>query len=544
MKNRPYPLNVVPQISNLKEMVEYCEKTYKNATAFQFEKNNQKIKISFEQFHQDITTLGTILYSMRLKQNNIALIGENSYEWIVSYFATVNGGNIIVPINHGISEDELISLLLELNISTIFVSDKFLDIVQKIKKCTGLQTIICMEQDIPTLLSQGATLLDRGERSFIDYSVQEDVCCTILYTSGTAGKPKGVMLSHKNIVSDTIASIKNVYFAGTSILVLPLYHSFAFTASVLCILISGRTISINQNLKNLRNDFNNYQPQNLILVPMIVESLYKQIWMQAKKNRKDCLLHCLIMLSNCLLKLRIDLRKKLFSSIHNSFGGKLDFIISGGAPIPNKYVKGFRDFGIQILNGYGITECSPVLAVNRNNYFRDYSVGQVLDGIHLKIIDGEILVKGDVVTTGYYNNVQETSLAFQDGWFNTGDLGYLDNNGFLYITGRRKNLIILSDGKNVSPEELEDHFYRLDYVKEVIVYQKGEHIEAEVYIGEDRSQCNDSQIKQDLKMINNQLPKHKNISKVIIRQTEFPKTSTKKIRRITSNATTGNNEQT
>ena len=542
MKSHPYPLNVVPQINNLKEMIMYCTKTYKNATAFQFENNCKNEKISFEQFHQDINRLGTILHSMDLKKNNIALIGENTYEWIISYFATVNSGNIIIPINPKTSEDELILLLLETNITAVFVSGKLLDIIQKIKKSTELQTIICME-DMPILLSKGAALLDKGECSFIDYPVQEDACCTILYTSGTIGTPKGVILSHKNLVNDAIAAIKNVYFAGTSLLVLPLYHSFAFTASVLCILLSGKTISINQNLKKLRDNFINYQPQNLILVPMIVESLYKQIWMQAKKSGKDRLLHWLIMLSNCLLKLGIDLRKSLFSSIHDSFGGQLDFIISGGAPIPNKYVKGFRDFGIQVLNGYGITECSPVLAVNRNNYFKDHSAGQVLDGVHLKIIDGEILVKGDVVTAGYYQNEQETNLAFRDGWFKTGDLGYLDNDGFLYITGRKKNLIILSNGENISPEELEDYFYHLDYVKEVIVYQNGEQIEAEVYIVEDKSQCNGLQIEQDLKKINNQLPKYKNISKVNIRETEFPKTSTNKIRRVENNATAGNHEQ-
>jgi len=276
---------------------------------------------------------------------------------------------------------------------------------------------------------------------------------------------------------------------------------------------------------------NKYQPQNLILVPMIVESLYKQIWTQAKMKKKDGLLRKLVSISNVLLKFGIDLRKVLFFSIRNSFGGKIDFIISGGAPIQDKYVKGFYELGIQVLNGYGITECSPVLAVNRNRYFREYSVGQVLDGVKINIVDDEILVKGDVVTAGYYQDESQTAEAFQDDWFKTGDLGYIDGDGFLYITGRKKNLLILSNGKNISPEELEEYFYDLDYVKEVIVYQNGDQIEVEVYFGNESPELYREQIEKDLKIINSKLLKYKNITKLIISEKEFPKTSTQKIRR-------------
>ncbi len=531
MKNRPYPLNTVPPVKNLKEFVLYCANEYADRTAFQFEQYNRIIRISFREFLDDINGLGTMLHYLGLHAEKIALIGDNSYNWILSYFAVVNGGSIIVPLDPETKEDDLTKLLMNTEISCVICSERFFDKIQKIRDTVNIHQIYILEKDISDLVCQGNELIGKGERLFIDYAVQDNACSAILYTSGTTSQPKGVMLSHKNIATNAVVSIKNVFFAGTSILVLPLYHTFSFTASVLCVLLSGRTISINKNLKELKNDFNKYQPQNLVLVPMIVESLYKQIWIQAKKKKKDKLLRTLIVASNTLLKIKIDMRKILFSSVRNSFGGKLEFIISGGALIQNKYIKGFRELGIQVLNGYGITECSPVLSVNRNFYFKDHSAGQILDGIDIKVVNDEILVKGDVVFAGYYRDKSQTSEAFQDGWFKTGDLGYIDDDGFLYITGRKKNLIILNNGKNINPEEIEDHFYKLDYVKEVVVYQNDNQIEAKIYFGNENVELYAKQIEHDLNIINNQLPKYKNISKIIIRGTEFPKTSTKKIRR-------------
>lgn len=532
IKNKPYPLNEVPQIYNLKKFVSHCVDTYKDRIVFQFEQDNDILKISYQEFSEDINALGTALCHFGLQGVKIALIGENSYQWILSYFAIVNGGNVVVPLDMETDEDDLAKLLINTEVSCVICSEKYLDKVQRVKKTFDFQLLYVFEKDISKLVLQGQELVEKGERSFIDYEVQDDVCSTILYTSGTTSQPKGVMLSHRNIATDAVMSIKNVFFAGTSILVLPLYHTFSFTASVLCVMLSGRTISINKNLKELKSDFVKYQPQNLVLVPMIVESLYKQIWVQAKKKNKDKTLRKLIAISNGFLKIKIDLRRTLFSSVHKSFGGKLEFIISGGAPLQDKYVKGFRELGIQVLNGYGITECSPVLAVNRNHYFRDHSVGQVLDGIEIKIVDEEILVKGDVVTAGYYKNKNATIAAFQDGWFRTGDLGNIDGDGFLYITGRKKNLIILSNGKNISPEEIEEHLYKLDYVKETVVSQNGDQIEAEVYFGDENAELYHQKIEEDLEFINGTLPPHKNISRILVRKMEFPKTSTKKIRRI------------
>ena len=529
MKNKPYPFNNVPQINSIKDMVIYCADMYKDSIAFQFEQNNEITRISFQEFLDDINGLGTMLYYRGLHNMKIALIAENSYEWILSYFAVVNGGNVIVPVDPETSDEQIKQLIIKTEISVVICSQKHLEKIQTVTNNLSVQEIIILDKDISDFIMQGKTLLYEGERSFIDYNVKNNECSIIVYTSGTTSQPKGVMLSHKNLASDTGAAIKNVYFAGSSILVLPLYHTFAFIG-VLCVMLSGRTVSINKNLKDFKDDLIRYSPQNLILVPMIVESLYKQIWIQAKKNKKDGILRTLIRISDFFLKIGIDLRQIMFFSIHKSFGGKLKFIVSGGASIPDKYVKGFRSFGIQILNGYGISECSPVVTVNRNHYYRDSSVGQALDGVQIKIVDDEILVKGDIVFSGYYQDESETNEAFQDGWFKTGDLGYVDNDGFLYITGRKKYVIVLSNGKNISPEELENYFYALDYVKEALVCQKGDQIEAEVYLGEDADLYR-NQIEQDLKTINSQLSAYKYITKVQIRETEFPKTPTKKIKR-------------
>jgi len=526
VKNKQYPLNIVPKISNLKELVLNCANAYKHDILFQYEINGSIAKISFIDFMDDVNSLGTALNKLVLiGRAKVALIGEYSYNWILSYFAVANGGNTIIPIESESIRDEIIY---DSEVSCLIYSKKN---ASKIKKSESGQQHIVLESDIKDLISKGRRLIDGGDRGFIDFVVHDEQCCAILYTSGTTSQPKGVMLSHKNIATNAVASIKNVHFSGASILVLPLYHSFSFTAGVLCVMLSGRTISINNNIKELKDDLIKYQPQNLVLVPMIVEALYKQIWIRAKKIGKESLLKKLIFISNALLKIGIDLRKKLFSSVHNSFGGNLDLIISGGAPIQEKYIKGFRAFGITVLNGYGITECSPVISVNRNHYFRYNSVGQVLCGIDIIFKEGEIMVKGDTVTAGYYRDELQTDESFHNGWFMTGDLGYMDEDGFLYITGRKKNLIVLSSGKNISPEELEERLYDLEYVKEAVVYQNGDQIEAEIYCGGEDIDKDNRRIKEDINRINGMLPIYKNISRITVRETEFPKTATNKIRR-------------
>lgn len=270
----------------------------------------------------------------------------------------------------------------------------------------------------------------------------------------------------------------------------------------------------------------------MMLVPLFVETFHKTIWQTARKQRADTKLRQGIAVSNFLLRFGIDIRKKLFRSVRSAFGGDLEYIICGGAPLQKKYVQAFRSLGIEVLNGYGITECSPVVATNRNFYHRDGSVGQILKECKVRIQSGEIQVQGENVMLGYYHDEKTTAEAFEDGWFRTGDLGYVDGRGFLYITGRKKNLIILSNGENISPEELEELLLEHELVQEVLVYAEDGAITAEVF--PDSEVCSadvQKRLQEAMDTCNRSLPMYKRIQRLKIRQTEFSKTTTQKIKR-------------
>lgn len=550
--NTPYPLYKRESPRNIKELVEYTSKTYGDKNAFSWEDdNNNEINVSFNQFKRQIEALGTALYSKNIKNQRIAILGESSFVWVLSYFAAANGGNAIVPLDKNLSAQALEVLVKDSEASILIYSDDFKDIAEKIN-CEKLKTKWNMKSDIVSLIDEGKKLLSQGAiaaKEYIEYEIDNETLATIIYTSGTTGVSKGVMLSHKNLMSDVYNATPYIELFGRGLVVLPLHHAFAFTACILATHYFGVDIVINKSLKNVLSDLNKYKPNNILLVPLFVETFYNKIWQTAQKQKKDKLLKILIKISNFLLKLRIDLRRVLFKSVLSAFGGNLDIIITGGAPIDEKYLKGFREFGVNMCNGYGITECSPIVAVNRNSYYREGSVGLVLQNTKVKIIDkdehglGEICVQGDIVMMGYYNNPQATAEAFiedEDGkWFKTGDIGRLDNDNFLFINGRKKNLIILSNGENVSPEGLEQEILNaLPYVKEVICYQENNVIVAEAFFNKDYileagtpDVDYNEKFESDIVDFNRTQPPQKNIGKTIIRDTEFPKTTTMKIKR-------------
>lgn len=307
-------------------------------------------------------------------------------------------------------------------------------------------------------------------------------------------------------------------------LTLPLHHTFAFSAGVIAMLLYGRTICINASLRTFKEDLMLYKPQNICVVPLYVDTMYKNIWNTVKEQHRDKLLKGMLTLSRMLQKADIDIRRKLFKSVLEGLGGRLDLIISGGAPINEKYIQFFYDIGVTVLNGYGITECSPVVAVNRNKCFITDSAGLILSCNKVKVQDSEILVRGDNVMLGYYKDEDATAEAFEDGWFRTGDLGYIRDD-YLFITGRKKNLIILDNGENVSPEELESRIQDIPGVEEVVVYSQNHAITAEIYAQETGN------IQEKIMELNKILPRYKQIQKVKFRKREFEKTTTKKIKR-------------
>ncbi len=500
---KDYPLNKVPVINDLKEFSINCLLNHKERIAFRYKKSNTEIEKTYEQFCNDIKFLGTFFLKMDIRNSNIAVIGENSYEWIVTYFAAATSSNIIVPIDKELSNKDIIGLLKEADCRVAVFSGKLEKTINEAKEFFGNQLILInmdkADEDnkvlsFSKLLSNGEELVAQGNSDFEKIVVDMNQVAAIHYTSGTTGVSKGVMLTHKNITSNACSSNENVKVYTTSVAVLPLNHTYGIAASILAMLNVGTTICINNSMKRISSDFKYYKPEHLFLVPLYIEVLYKRIWQTAKTKNKDKSLRRITKVSDFLLKIGIDVRKYLFKDIIEGFGGELKLIVCGGAPLDPKYVSGFRSFGINVLNGYGITECSPIVAVNRNEYYCDGSVGRILSCNEVKIInedengEGEILVKGTNVMAGYYKNEVETNKVIIDGWFNTGDIGKIDKDGFLFITGRKKNLIILSNGKNIYPEELEMLLLTIPYVNEALVYSvKGEKdkelsITAEVFL--------------------------------------------------------------
>ena len=528
MKN--YELyNHIP-VYTTKELLDFCANKYGIKEAFVYQNKKQDVSVSFDEFKAEVNALGSYLFYEGFKGCHIALFGENSYEWILTHFTVTCGGNVIVPIDKELDADSIFELLTDSESKVLVYSSTYADIAEQLQEKLMDITYINMK-DIPECIEKGEQLISEGYTEYIHAEVNKDDLASIVYTSGTTGKSKGVMLTHNNFCSCMYGACCNVLLTGASLLVLPLHHTFGLVASVFAVMHYGYPIYINKSLKKLPDDFKKCKPQHLFAVPLIVETLYKNIWATAKKQGKDKVLKVLIKISDTLLKFKIDLRKVLFKSVISAFGGNIDLIVSGGAPIDAKYIKEFESLGITVLNGYGITECGPIVAVNRNKFNVVGSVGLPLCCNDVKIADdGEVLVKGDNVMLGYYHNDTENEKVFVDGWFKTGDIGYLDEYGALHITGRIKNLIILGNGENIPAEAIEEQIYTIPYVKEVICYGKDNIIIAEVYLDEEVTDAKD-RINADIQIVNQHLPQIRNIGNVIVRDTEFPKTTTKKIKR-------------
>lgn len=527
---RNYDLYHHTPVYTIKELLNFCANEYGKKEVFAYQNKKQDISVSFEKFKIDVDAFGSYLLNTGFKDGHIAVFGENSYKWILTHFAVTCGGNVIVPIDKELNADSIAELLLDSESKVLVYSNTYADIAEQLK--AKLSSIIYINmRDILECIEKGKQLIANGYTDFINTVVDKNDLASIVYTSGTTGKSKGVMLTHNNFCSCMYGACCNVLLTGASLLVLPLHHTFGLVASVFAVMYYGYPIYINKSLKKLPDDFKKCKPQHLFAVPLIVETLYKNIWATAKKQGKDKALKILIKISDALLKGRIDLRKILFKSVISAFGGNIDLIVSGGAPIDAKYINAFKSFGITVLNGYGITECGPIVAVNRNKFNVVGSVGLPLCCNEVKIADdGEVLVRGDNVMLGYYHNESENKKVFVDGWFRTGDIGTIDEYDAIHITGRIKNLIILGNGENISAESIEEQIYTIPYVKETIAYGKDNIIVAEVYLDEDIIDAKD-RINADIQMINQRLPQIKNIGQVVVRDTEFPKTTTKKIKR-------------
>lgn len=537
MKNRPYALYELPHINDLYDMLLQKKNVNPDKTAFTFSKGKNIVSKTYADIYKDVCLLGTWLYSKNFHEKHIAIIGENSYEWLVAFFAIACGGNVAVPIDKELPENEIARLIDKVDADVIFYSKSYREpITNAVELLKEEISIYCMS-DMQEYMDIGKKQIAAGENSFLEYKIDRKQLCCIMFTSGTSGGSKGVMLSHENIAEDINGSCKLFVLEGNTIAVLPFHHAFGLVVAVLMVFNYGYTVYINRSLKTIQRDLKLAKPQTMFLVPLFIETFYKQIWMNAKKEGKEKLLRRMMKISDFLLKFGIDVRKKVFVDVRNAFGGATEYIICGGAPLGAQYVKEFRSFGIEILNGYGTTECSPCAAVNRNLYHKDGTVGVAVPNIDVRISEtGEMLIRGPIVMQGYYKDVESTNEVFDDGWYKTGDLGYLDEEDFITLTGRRKNLIILSNGENVSPEELEADFLKYDEIQEVLIYEENGIIIAEIYPDEEyQKNIGDENLQEYFdkicKEINSKRPLYKHVGKVRLRDSEFEKNTNRKILR-------------
>ena len=529
----------IPDYSTLKEIIVTGTKRGGDKKMVMYlDREKNMCELNYNQMWRKICGLGTYFKSLGLVEHKkIAIIGENVIEWVIAYYATLCGGNIVVPMDYKLPAEDLADQLIRCGCDALVYTAKFSSMVEEFKKDTNMpvRDWFCID-DFDGFIEKGLEIYDGGDKSFEDIEVKpEDLAC-ISYTSGTTAKSKGVMLSHKNIASNCVAACR-AHTGKHVIGFIPLNHTYAWVSALFATYIVIEWGYMCDSIKDIQKDIVKIKPYNFSAVPLVVETIYDKIWKTAKRTGREDVLKKGLKISNFLMKLGIDKRRKIFKTILDNLGGNLNAIICGSANLDPKYEKGMHDFGIEIYNGYGLTECSPGVTCNRPGKFKFGSVGTPLDCCEIKIVNpddegvGEIYVKGTNVMVGYYGDPEATAEAFDDEWLKTGDFGRIDKDGFLFMVGRKKNLICLSNGKNVSPEELEDKLRRIDYVSEVLVYADDKKIIGEFFLNEEDYPDARARLRGDVDEFNRNMPLFKNINKIIIRDEEFPKTTTLKIAR-------------
>ena len=558
------------KITDLKDMIGKSAKKYGDKAAFKFktETPGKFREKSYKEFVNEVNELGTALINLGLKDKRIAIISENRYEWCVAYLATVCGTGLVVPLDKSLPENEIKSLIERSEVDAIIYSKKYDDIMNRMKKekFANLKFYISMdlESDKDKIYSQkeliekGKKYIENGDKRFVEAKIDNEKMSIMLFTSGTTSKSKAVALSHKNLCTNIqdIASMFDINEKDTFLSFLPLHHTFESTVGFLYPIYAGGAIAYCEGVKHLAENIKEYQITAMISVPILYENMYKKVMRGIAKKGKLEKVQKGMKISNFLMKFHIDVRRKIFKEIHDLLGGKVRLFINGAAALDPEVEKGFNSLGINMAQGYGLTETSPVLAAGNGErkYSRIGSVGRVFPSVEIKIEDpdengvGEIVAKADSVMLEYYGNEEATKEVLVDGWFHTGDLGYFDKDGYLYIAGRKKSVIVLKNGKNIYPEEIEGLIGRIDGVKESFVYgvpstnadEKESKINAEIVYEKERIEeilgtLNEEKIKEymweHVKEINKTMPAYKYIREIIVTDQELIKTTTEKVKR-------------
>ena len=558
----------VREITDFKDLINQSVELYGDNPVFVFKKRmykeNEKIefnKMTYKEFKNEIDYFGTALNSLGIESKRVALISKNRYEWNVVYYATTTDGKIIVPLDKALPDNEIISLAERSEAEVMVFEEKYIDIMKKIKnnKSSKIQKFICLdlEEDkdgflsYKNLLRKGKELLETGNRSYLDAKIDPEKLSVLLFTSGTTSRSKAVMLSQKNICSNVMDINKVIKFYETDsmLALLPFHHAFQALINHVLFYIGG-SMSFCDGLRYIAQNLCEYKPTVIVCVPLILESIHKKMVKTIDKEGKTKLVNRMKKITNILEKIHINVKEKIFKEIHDAIGGNVRLIVSGAAAMDSSLIKSFNEFGFKIYQGYGLTETSPVISVENDRNIKPGSVGKKLPSLEVKIYNpdeqgiGEILVKGPSVMIGYYQNNEATQESFVDGWFNTGDLGYIEDD-YIYITGRKKNVIVQKNGKNIFPEELELLISYIPGVKENIVYgkpTKDNDLDVCVKIVYDEEiiknimgYINENDIhkymKEKIFEINKKMPPYKHIRDIIVTNQELIKTTTAKVKR-------------
>lgn len=559
------PIYQFTEFTDLKDMLKKSGEKYGNRPAYIFKtKEPGKFReITHKEFRDEINALGTKLIDLGLKDKRIAVISENRYEWAVDYLAIATGTGIVVPLDKSLPDNEIESLIIRSEVEAIFYSNKYDNIMNKIKEEGNTQLKYFISMDLEKeengiksqkeLTEEGKKLLEDGNREFIDAKIDNEKMGIMLFTSGTTAMSKAVMLSHKNICSNLmdITSVIKVTEEDRFLSFLPLHHTFECTVGFLYPISTGGAIAFCDGIRHIAENVKEYKITAMISVPILFEAMYKKIMKSIEKKGKLETVKKGIKISNFLLKFGIDIRRKLFKEIHQNLGGKVRLFVSGGAALDPEAEKGFNDLGVNMYQGYGLTESSPVIAAEDDKYRRLGSIGKAFPSLEVKILEpdedgiGELVAKGPSIMLGYYNNEEATKETLEGEWLHTGDLARMDKDGYIFISGRKKFVIVLKNGKNIFPEELETLVNKIDGVKESFVYGRPEEdgdykicakivydkdMAKEVYGTDDEEELKEL-IWKEVKKVNKEMPAYKYIRDIVITDKELIKTTTQKTKR-------------
>ena len=544
-------------------------KNYANNIAYKYKKNLEEkpvkyVEKKYSQVVKDVKALATALLDMGFKGKRVALIGENRYEWVISYLAVTCGGMVIAPLDKALPDKEITSLIKRSEVDAVIYEKKHQELFEKLKADTeiNLNTLICINKEDDTdsktisfesLLEKGRKLIKEKSKLYDEITIDANSMSIMLFTSGTTSAAKIVMLSQDNILTNLYAYQTHfkINQDDTLLSFLPIHHTFECSITILYGFYSGATIAFCDGLRYIQANLKEYEVSIFVAVPLVLETMYKKIMKAIADQGKTKLINTMTKISNGLLKVHIDIRKIVFKQIIDNFGGKLRMVLYGAASLDKDTIIGLNNFGINSIQGYGLTETSPVLTAEAENKHKPGSIGYPLDNVEIKIDNpdkegvGEILAKGPNIMLGYYKDEKKTKEAFKDGWFRTGDYGYIDDEGFIFITGRKNDIIVLRNGKNVYPQELEFLISKLPYVAECMVFARNESntdtaiVEKIIYNKEiiekdypdTKKEDYEKIIWKDVKEINKTLPTFKHIKKVIVTDEPMIKTTTQKVKR-------------